>query len=143
MKTIIQDFPTIYGEIVNGSVFGQPNGSIARPPQNAPASVTVTGDSGTLTFSRNIPGGSLVAYTIAGVTVSIVTGVYVIGEYVVKNADEDTVATGGYPGTELRGPGTEKPTDGDSLTLTVRIKDAYGNVLATSSGLTISAVVPE
>lgn len=142
MKTIIQDFPTIYGEIVNGSVYGQPNGSIARPPQGAPATVTISGASGTLTFSRNIPGGSLVEYTIAGVTVNIVSGVYVRAEYLVKDSNNDTVATGGYPGTTLRGPGTEKPTDGDSLTLTVSIKDADGVVLATSSALTIAAVIP-
>lgn len=36
MKTIIQTIGPLYGEIVNGTVFGQPNGSIAVPNNPIP-----------------------------------------------------------------------------------------------------------
>lgn len=35
MKTVIQKIGPLYGEAINGSVFGQPNGSVAVPPYNA------------------------------------------------------------------------------------------------------------
>lgn len=35
MKTIIQTIGPLIGEAVNGTVFGQPNGSVAVPPYNA------------------------------------------------------------------------------------------------------------
>lgn len=38
-KTIIQTIGPLYGEVVNGTVFGRPNGSIYVPPTN---SITVT-----------------------------------------------------------------------------------------------------
>lgn len=34
MKTIIQTIGPLYGDDVNGSVFGQPNGSVYTPPAN-------------------------------------------------------------------------------------------------------------
>lgn len=33
-KTIIQPIGPLYGEVVNGTVFGQPNGSVYVPPDN-------------------------------------------------------------------------------------------------------------
>ena len=46
-KTIIQTIGPLYGEVVNGTVFGRPNGSIYVPPTNlisisAAAGITVT-----------------------------------------------------------------------------------------------------
>lgn len=41
MRTIIQTIGPLYGEIVNGSVFGQPNGSEARPAPNATPTLIV------------------------------------------------------------------------------------------------------
>lgn len=34
MKTIIQTIGPLYGEVSNGTVFGQPNGSVYTPPAN-------------------------------------------------------------------------------------------------------------
>ena len=140
MKTIIQTIGPIYGEVVNGSVFGQPNGSEARPAPNTAASVTVSGTSAKLTFTGNLPGGALVAYTLSGTSVSINSAVPVRTFYVVKNAGDTTVATG--TPADMKGPGTAKPTDGDSLTLFVELRDDYNSVIATSSNLTITAEVP-
>lgn len=140
MKTIIQTIGPLYGEVVNGSVFGQPNGSEARPAPNTSASVTISGVSGKLTFVENIPGGALVRYTLGGVSVVINSAVPVKTFYVVKNASDETVATG--TPANMQGPGAKKPTDGDSLTLFVELRDDYNNVIATSSNLTITAEVP-
>ena len=42
-RTIIQPIGPLYGEVVNGTVFGQPNGSKYVPKTNT---ITVTGDTG-------------------------------------------------------------------------------------------------
>lgn len=39
-KTIIQTIGPLYGEVVNGTVFGRPNGSVFVPPNNTIAIVT-------------------------------------------------------------------------------------------------------
>lgn len=48
MKTIIQTIGPLYGEVVNGSVFGQPNGSIAVQPGGPtnPNTLTITNKPG-------------------------------------------------------------------------------------------------
>lgn len=48
MRTIIQTIGPLYGEIVNGSVFGQPNGSVAVQPSGPsnPNTLTITNKPG-------------------------------------------------------------------------------------------------
>lgn len=48
MRTIIQTIGPLYGEIVNGSVFGQPNGSVAVQPSgpNNPNTLAITNKPG-------------------------------------------------------------------------------------------------
>lgn len=48
MKTIIQTIGPLYGEVVNGSVFGQPNGSVAVQPSGPsnPNTLTITNKPG-------------------------------------------------------------------------------------------------
>jgi hypothetical protein len=47
VRTIIQTIGPLYGEIVNGTVFGQPNGDIARPSPNVPTALVVETVTGT------------------------------------------------------------------------------------------------
>lgn len=48
MRTIIQTIGPLYGEVVNGSVFGQPNGSVAVQPSGPsnPNTLTITNKPG-------------------------------------------------------------------------------------------------
>lgn len=48
MKTIIQTIGPLQGEVVNGSVFGQPNGSVAVQPSGptSPNTLTITNKPG-------------------------------------------------------------------------------------------------
>lgn len=53
MATIVQDYGPIYGEVVNGTVQGRPNGSVYVPLSNTislsiPASPTITKNNATL-----------------------------------------------------------------------------------------------
>lgn len=149
MRTIIQTIGPLYGEVVNGSVFGQPNGSVARPPQNAAVTAVISGTNGKLT-KTTISGGQIAKYTLSGVSldVSDYSGVEIV-KTVIKNAADTVIATGGghvpaYTFSDaVQGPANLIPTDGDSLTMTVELRDVYGNVLVTSNALTITAVVPE
>lgn len=51
MKTIIQTIGPLYGDDVNGTVFGQPNGSVYTPSQNL--LVVLNDNTGTVTNVRN------------------------------------------------------------------------------------------
>lgn len=147
MKTIIQTIGPLYGEVVNGSVFGQPNGSEARPPPNVPVEITLSGDSGTLTYKATT--GTAARYEFGGVGMSIVdmAGVIVRINATVKNANDEIVAAySNYLPAFLevaQGLAANIPDDGDELTLVVTGYDAYSNKVATSEALTIAAVIPE
>lgn len=146
MRTIIQSFPTIYGEAVNGSVLGQPNGSIARPPQNTPATITLSGTvkviyTGVLTPATNL------SYVVSGLVVdSEFTAPHL--EVVATNAADATVCIsnwnlpGAYPPQYISsGPSANKPTDGDALTVTVNFVDDNGVTFATGT-IAATAEVP-
>lgn len=73
MKTVIQKIGPLYGEAVNGSVFGQPNGSVAVPPYNAlvllsannnNAYIKKNGTGGYTTCDSNGAIGSFLSYQI-------------------------------------------------------------------------------
>lgn len=143
MRTIIQDFPRIYGEAVNGSVFGQPNGSIARPPQGIPSSITLSG-TGKLTYVET--SGDQAIYTLSGVDVSVVfpSGYYYI-DWIVLNAGEDVVAMYSGTGVDLPSPvngnSANLPGDGDSLTLKVSAYVRNSAVPIATDSITITAEV--
>lgn len=44
MKTVIQKIGPLYGDVINGSVFGQPNGSEAIPPVNILRPLNINSD---------------------------------------------------------------------------------------------------
>lgn len=132
--------------VVNGSVFGQPNGSVARPPQNIPAEVTISGNSATLTFTGTVAGGTHAKYDLAGVSMSIVgidsvsnvrAECFNAASTSVANVQVDVVAVP----VQLIGNADNKPANGDTLTLKIQLMDSYGAVIATSNELTITAVV--
>ena len=146
MKTIIQSFPTIYGETLNGSVYGQPNGSIARPPQNVATAIVIAGDSGTLTLEVTIASNAI--YVLNGVTAAFVNpGSIYETKAIVTNGDGDVVARGKFWDNDtvirINGPASETPTDGDALSVVFTAYDEYGDVIATSNTLSIVAVIPE
>ena len=147
MKTIIQTIGPLYGEVVNGSVFGQPNGSEARPPQNVPAEIILSGDSGTLTHQRT--SGTTAWYEVSGVDMSILDAASKIVRInaIFKNASDQIVAAySNYLPASLviaQGLAANIPDDGDTLTLVVTGYDSYGNKISTSNTLTITAVIPE
>jgi hypothetical protein len=148
VKTIIQTIGPLYGEVVNGSVFGQPNGSIARPSQNTPASVSISGNSATLTLTGTAVGGTISKYALAGVSMEI-QGIdsvsfvkadcYNSGGVAIANVQSDVIAVP----AQLIGGTDKQPSDGDELSLIVQLIDSYGSVIATSNTLTIAAVIPE
>lgn len=56
MKTIIQTIGPLYGEVVNGTVFGQPNGSIAVPSPKSELKLTlIAGTVGIKGVARTAP----------------------------------------------------------------------------------------
>ena len=146
MRTIIQDFPTIYGEIVNGSVYGQPNGSIARPPQNIPASITLSGNA-KVTYT-GVPQSGFCAYDITDMIVDKVTpSGFNSLDVVVKNSSNATVGAATlseHASTTtiyIIGQAANKPTNGDPLTVTITMNGNDGNPIATSNTLDAVAVV--
>jgi hypothetical protein len=141
VRTIIQTIGPLYGEIVNGTVFGQPNGSEARPIPNVAPSVTLSGDSGKLALVSSSAYFS--KYTISGVTFDFVNAELIANNNaIVRNASNQTVARGVYPfQSNPVGDVANTPTNGDSLTLVVELYDERGNVIGTSNALTITAVV--
>lgn len=149
MKTIIQSFPTIYGEAINGSVYGQPNGSIARPPQNTAGTITVTATSATVTFKSGSALTGIARYEIAGLTCAVAVASYSYVGLQVTDASNNVVCgfTWNY-GTEINidigsyfGPYSNKPTNGDTLSIIVTAYDQDGNVIVASSAVTATAVV--
>lgn len=142
MKTIIQTIGPLYGDVVNGSVFGQPNGSIARPVPNSTPSITIAGDSGKLTLASSTV--AFAKYDLSGVTFTFVNSDLIANNNVIiRNASEQTVARGVYPfDSKLAGAAANTPADGDALTIIVELYDSYGVVIGTSNVLTISAVIP-
>lgn len=151
MRTIIQDFPTIYGEALNGSVYGQPNGSIARPPQNAAGTITLSGDTVTVTYTGKFPTLSpeFAFYTVEGLTGSVNVASYsylmvcvfnstdtVIATHQINYGDEITLNSAGF-----FGPYADKPTNGDTLTVKVIAYDQDNNVIVSSEAVSASAVV--
>lgn len=148
MKTIIQKLPTIYGEVTNGSVYGQPNGSIARPPQNVPVSITLSGTP-TLTFDEVILVTSA-KYTLAGLTIShsgelpqkTITTVYASDDTIIAEIAVG-IGNGSYPSGSftIAGELSAKPSNGDTVKIVIVAYDAFSNVIATSNTLTGTAVV--
>lgn len=146
MKTIIQDFPTIYGEIVNGSVYGQPNGSIARPPQNIPSSVSLSGNA--KLANTGTPQAGFTAYDLTDILVDIVapSGFNSL-DVVVKNASNVTVCSAtlsqhaSTTTIPLIGQTANKPSNGDPLTVTITMNDGNGAPIATSNALAATAVI--
>lgn len=146
MKTIIQDFPTIYGEIVNGSVYGQPNGSIARPPQNIPSSIVLSGNA-KVTYT-GVPQSGFCAYDLSDMLTTIVAPAgFNSLDVVVKNSSNATVgsatlsqhaSTATIP---IIGQAANKPTNGDALTVIITMNGDDGNPIATSNTLPATAVV--
>lgn len=141
MKTIIQTIGPLYGEVVNGTVFGQPNGDIARPIPNVAPSVTLSGDNGKLTLVSSSAAFS--KYTISDVTFDFVNaGLIANNNVIVRNSSNQTVARGVYPfQSNPVGDVANTPANGDSLTLVVELYDDRGNVIGTSNALTLTAVV--
>lgn len=142
MKTIIQKLPTIYGEALNGSIYGQPNGSVARPPQNIPAAVVLTGDS--ITVTKTGTEGALTIYKIGGMTaaytnLSMITDIGVI----VKNSSDVSIALADFahiPGEYIvKGLTLSEPANGDALTVIVNLYNGYDVV--TSDNIAASAVI--
>lgn len=143
MKTIIQTIGPLYGEVVNGSVFGQPNGSVARPQPNTAPSITLSGNSGKLTLSSTT--SAFAKYDISGVTFDFVNAdLAANNNVIVRNSSEATVARGVYPfQSKLTGAAANTPSDGDALTVVMELYDEYGNVISTSNTLSLTAVIPE
>lgn len=149
MKTIIQDFPTIYGETINGSVYGQPNGSIARPPQNVAGSITLSGDTVTVTYTGKFPAISpeVAFYAVGGLTVSNSVTSYAYVAITVDDSGDNRVGgqTANYPAAvpsaELAGPYANKPTNGDTLSIKVAVYDQDNNLIVESSAISATAVV--
>ena len=71
-KTIIQTIGPLYGEVVNGTVFGQPNGSVYVPPDN------------------------VIYFTLPS---TYIKNALVNGQYRVRFTDSDGSATLAIPGT--------------------------------------------
>lgn len=148
MKTIIQKLPTIYGEALNGSVYGQPNGSIARPPQSIPAYITISGDSAKLTKVSD--SGVITLYQISGITGDYLfpSGYESIRVNVADSTDTiiASVRLVGYSepkfNAAITGLTSNEPTDGDTLTVTYIALDQDDNALATSNALSLTAVIP-
>lgn len=149
MKTIIQDFPTIYGEALNGSVYGQPNGSIARPPQNVAGTITLTATSATVTFESGSALTGIARYAAAGLTCSVDMANYAYIAVQVTDASNNVVcgATWNY-GSQIDfnidyyfGSYSNKPTNGDSLSIVATVYDQDGNVIVASSAAAATAVV--
>ena len=142
MKTIIQAFPTLYGEALNGSVFGQPNGSIARPPQNVAASIVLAGD--TPKLERYAQSGTMSVYRVVGVTATL--NIFSAGGIKVKAIDSvDTIfASKGQVYRDgmnvfiqpLQGATADMPTDGSTVTIKVEFIDQDSQIVAAD---TISA----
>lgn len=149
MKTIIQDYPTIYGEAVNGSVYGQPNGSIARPPQNVAGSITLSGDTVTVTYTGKFPALSpeIAFYTVGGLTVSNSVTSYAYVSITVDDSGDNRVGgqTANYPASippmEITGPYANKPSNGDTLSIKVKAYDQDNNLIVESSAISATAVV--
>lgn len=151
MKTIIQDFPTIYGEALNGSVYGQPNGSIARPPQNITGSITLSGDTVTVTYTGKFPTLSpqFAYYTVGGLTGSVNVASYHHLTVVVFDSTDTFVASHRvnfgdkiiFDSTGFIGPYAGKPTNGDTLTVKAIVYDQDNNVIVSSAAVSASAVV--
>ena len=137
MKTIIQSFPTIYGEAINGSVLGQPNGSIARPPQNVPVTLELSGDSVEVVLSFS--GSGTTHYTVDMLNTLISGFTYSYLQYVVKASDDSTIATspkyfGALPYTiEVAGATSAEPSDGDTVTVYATIYDEDDAQIASDS----------
>lgn len=151
MKTIIQDFPTIYGEALNGSVHGQPNGSIARPPQNAAGTITLSGDTVTVTYTDKFPilSPTFAIYTVEGLTGSVNVASYSYLMVCVFNSSDTVIAAHQvnfgaeitFDSTGFFGPYANKPTNGDALTVKVIAYDQDNNVIVSSAAVSASAVV--
>lgn len=147
MRTIVQDFPTIYGEAVNGSVFGQPNGSIARPPQNIAASIILSGTV-VLTYTGLI-GTTTAKYDLTGLGIAITVDSYARLILRVKDSSNNVIASGQInsstpvPETwhSITGIVGNKPTDGDSVSVTVELVDSDARTIA-SHMITGTAEVP-
>ena len=143
MRTIIQTIGPLYGESVNGSVFGQPNGSVARPAPNVSASVIVSGDSATLTF-KSISGGQIANYDLEGITAEFINADSIVRiRVVIYDGGGDAIGTTTYPIGNVQGPADHIPTDGDTLTVVFDCYDSYNSLVAQSDPLEITAVVPE
>lgn len=142
MRTIIQTLPTIYGEAINGSVYGQPNGSIARPPQNVPLSVNLSGTV-ELIFDHSTVTPAVAYYDWAGLTVEInipAAPAYLMVYF--YNASNQLVANGRLrTGGIISGQLANKPANGDALTVKVAAMDINDNVIVTSSAIAATAVV--
>lgn len=151
MKTIIQKLPTIYGEALNGSVFGQPNGSIARPPQNVAGTITLAGDTVTVTYTGKFPTISpeIAFYTVEGLTGSVDVASYshlmvsvynssdvIIANHQINFGDEVTINSTGFIGNYA-----DKPSNGDALTIKITAYDQDNNVIVSSAAVSASAVV--
>lgn len=151
MKTIIQAFPTIYGEAVNGSVLGQPNGSIARPPQNTAGTVTLSGDTVTVTYTGKFPmiSPEFAFYAVAGLTGSVSIASYAYLMVTVYNSTDTVIAVHQINfgeeitinSTGFLGPYADKPTNGDALTIKVIAYDQDNNVIVSSEAVSATAVV--
>lgn len=141
MKTIIQKLPTIYGEAINGSVLGQPNGSIARPPQNVPLSVTLSG-SPELIFNYSTVTPAVAYYDWADLIADVNIPSYAYLMVYFYNASNQLVATGRFiEGLIISGQLVNKPADEDALTVKVTAIDSDDNVIVTSDAIAAVAVV--
>ena len=153
MKTIIQALPTIYGEAVNGSVLGQPNGSIARPPQNFIGTITLSGDSVIVTYTGRFPmiSPEFAYYKTAGLTIDCTVTSFDHAGITVYDSSDNVVcgilSQGSYiPSTSgnlegLIGDYANKPTNGDTLSLVVTVYDVDNNIIVQSSAISCTAVV--